>query len=251
MGMQRVVAAVSLMVVLCLCGNTANCVWAAGPEEGFREKFNLPKDPEPVLEEILNRSEFKNQTSEPLFDWLIDRIWDLLVRALKAILSLLPRTEPIDFDNEIARMVFIGLSFGILGLIAVALVWTVISYVVSRTHSVVPKRMETPSKESDSVGSAQALLLARSMVERQNFAGALIYMFRYVLVWLDETGRLPIHPGRTNREILESISKDAPLRAPLSEMIPAFNSIKYGNAACTKNDYERFVTLCRSVIPGV
>ena len=44
------------------------------------------------------------------------------------------------------------------------------------------------------------------MAERGEYRGALIHLFRYVLIRLDEQGRLGFYAGKTNREILRSPS---------------------------------------------
>jgi hypothetical protein len=47
-----------------------------------------------------------------------------------------------------------------------------------------------------------------------------VLLFRHALVRLDETGRLSLHPGRTNREILASIPADQPIRQGLFTRSP-------------------------------
>jgi hypothetical protein len=100
------------------------------------------------------------------------------------------------------------------------------------------------------VSSSAARIIALKSAEQGNYRDALISMFRYVLLWLDERGRLSLHQVKTNREVLESLGRDQPLRNALGEMIPVFNRVRYGNYPCDKHDYEKFLTLCSRVDGG-
>ncbi len=218
---------------------------AADPSaDEFRKWYDLPKDPQSALENILAREEFRNQEES----WISQArrlLWETIVRALQWIFNRTPSID-VDIDDSVGQMILDAQLIIAIALVAGIAVWIAIRLISTRRHRkrVIPLVNHALSSSSE---SAEARATALKLAERGDYRGALIHLFRYVLKYLDEKGRLTAGPGKTNREVLNSIPAQEPLRAPLAEMIPLFNRVRYGDADCGKVEFERFQALCRTV----
>ena len=210
----------------------------------FRTRYDLPKDPKTVLEGILARDEFKNQEES----WIVQAqrlMWETFIRALKWIFNRLPGID-LHLDDDIGQTILDVQLIAILALVAGLLVWVFVRLVIARRHriQIIDPALDHPL--SKSLGSSEARAVALKMAEQGDYRGALVHLFRYVLCRLDEQGKLTVGPGKTTREVLAGIPDEEPLRAPLAEMIPIFNRVRYGDADCGRLDYERFRALSRT-----
>ena len=123
--------------------------------------------------------------------------------------------------------------------ILVGLYFAVKSF-LSRERRVAPARFGAPAVAES---CSEALDMSRSLAERGEYREALIHLFRYALIRLDEQGRLGFYIGKTNREILRSPRLKKSDRDTLSEMVPIFNCVRYGDFPCGKAEYDRFLLL--------
>jgi hypothetical protein len=219
---------------------------AAGPSaDEFRKRYDLPQDPKTALEDILARDEFRNQ-EESWISQVQRLMWETILRALKWIFDRLPGFN-FDIDDDIGQMILDTQLVGMIALVAGLAAWMVVRLIRSRRHRIRVINSPEDHAPADSPGSAGARAMALKLAEQGDYRGALIHLFRYVLTLLDEKGRLTVGPGKTNREVLNSIPNGEPLKAPLAEMIPLFNRVRYGDAGCGKVDFERFQDLSRIV----
>ncbi len=217
--------------------------------DAFVERYDLPVDPKTALESVLTRDEFMNQGES--WPALVRRLMEeAFIKALKWIIHRIPSFGPFDIDDDVSRMILDAQLIGIIVLVAGLVAWLAVRLIKARRRRVVVRNASQDRDLPHSPGSSEALKAARKMAKQGNYRDALIYLFRYVLTRLDEMGRLTMGPGKTNREVLDSIPVEEPLRAPLAEMIPIFNRVRYGGADCGENEFRRFQALCRRVTEG-
>lgn len=222
----------------------------ASEANAFVKRFELPRDPHPVVDEILSRPEFNEDFSQSALEELRDALIELTRRALRWLSKHFPRMPDVDLDPAPAvRIVETGLIVALL-LAAAIVAWFAVKYFLSRKRArpVVPE--ESLLEAADIMGSEEALAAARAMAAEAKYTEALVYLFRFVLLRLDERGEVTLRPGKTNREILWSVPQDAPIRQPLSQMILLFNRVRYGNEGCGRAAFNRFVSLSRRVTGG-
>lgn len=234
-----------LVSVIVLAHGEVNATPVSGDE--FREKLNLPQDPKITLEEILSRDEFTNQEES----WIIKAkrwLWTTSLEFLEWVLQRLPSLEPLDIDDDVGQLILNALMVGVLVIFAAFIGWVILRLLSAKKARFRIVQPEAESAEPEFLGSAEARSTALRNGEQGNYRDGLIYLFRYVLLWLDETGRLTLGPGKTNREVLTSISSEGTLKDLLLEMVPVFNRVRYGDVPCGKADYERFQDLCFRVV---
>jgi len=216
----------------------------------FQGRFELPQDPQALLEQILARDEFKQEQSRSLLDRVRDMVREIIRSILTWIIEHLPKGKWLDFDSATWDTTWNVLTVLLIGTALIVIVWFCTK--VTRFFLVWLGRMpsdpprEAPEMEKSLV-SREAYGLAMKNAEAGNYREGLTYLFRFALLWLDERGRLPLHPGKTNREVLQSLAPGEPLRTILVEMVLTFNRVKYGMARCDRDDYEHFLALCRTV----
>lgn len=235
-------------IALSLCSWQAP-VWA-GPSPGadeFIQKLQLSRSPEATLQEILSRAEFKDSDRESLMDRLRAWISEIRQRMLAWIWERIPSASfP---EAELGTVWTVLGSFVVAALLVVVgiLAWYSIRFFGSKQTSA---QEEAGPDLSEIATSNELRLLATRSSETGNFREALIYMFRSVLLWLDERGKLSLHKVKTNREVLESLRNDKRLREAFGDMVPVFNRVRYGNYPCDKHDYEKFLATCNRVDGG-
>ncbi|MDQ7785354.1 MAG: DUF4129 domain-containing protein [Desulfomonilaceae bacterium] len=213
----------------------------------FAERYELPRDPKTALEDILARDEFRNREES----WIAQArtfMWETFLRAVKWILDRLPRFGTFDLDEGTGQMILDAQLIGLLALIAGLCAWLVVRLIAARRRGMLPVDPHEDRATSETAGNGDERAAALKLAERGRYGEALIHLFRYVLIRLDEKGRVSVGPGKTNREVLESIPVDEPFREPMAEMIPLFNRVRYGGADCGKADYERFEALSRTAV---
>ncbi len=216
---------------------------ASPPPSDFQKQFNLPQDPDALLKEILSRKEFTDAARESFLDRFIDYIGYLWRKALSWLLDRLPNLEPYSLGNE-----SVWAAIGILLLIAIL---ALIVFRLARFLSGVSKKSRAKSEfrdepiELENVEKMQSQ--AVQLAHRGEYRQAVILLFRFVLLRLNELGRIKWHPCKTNREILRSVDRATQTHEPLSEMISIFNGIYYGDKSCSSHEFHRFLDLTQSV----
>ncbi|MEW6352415.1 MAG: DUF4129 domain-containing protein [Thermodesulfobacteriota bacterium] len=220
-------------------------VWLCVPGPAgahFGTQLNLPKDPDAVLEEVLSREEFRDDPTAAL-DRARERLRELFERLIEWLYEHFPRLRQAIPDMDTAWIVLGCLVLGAAIVLVCVLLKLVAQSVLDRSA-----RAEDAELDQDAAaGLAFSSGIWTEAVKRANageFALAVILLFRYVLIKLDELGRLPYHPGRTNSEILATLRGNDPLRGSLARLVPIFNRVRYGNASCDRADFEHFRDRC-------
>ena len=220
------------------------------PDGDFPQKYQLPRDPQPLVRQILARDEYRQGTDESFIDWLKWQLWEMVRRALQWLVERFRGVEGARVNGSTVSLFVDLILLGAIALVAMVLVW-VLAKRLSRLN-----RAGTSSGDPDTenaqevVDSRRSRALAMSSANKGDYRGALIHLFRFVLLLLDETGKITVRPGETNREILASIGPNVPAYTLLAEMVPVFNRVRYGDSPCGKEDYDRFVGLCEKVEEG-
>jgi len=239
---RLVLALLSVSAILLCFSLLAGAASASG--DSFQEKYNLPQSPETLIKEILSRDEFKEDETRSFIERLLERLYKELVRLLVGILKRFPAGEIPQIDEKLGWMVVKMMLLGSAVVLAI--------YVLLRAFSLFGNRgifSDTSFPESEMgrprvAGSRDSWDRALMLAEKANYAEALINLFRFAVLKLDEQGVLLFHRGKTNGEILECINNDS-LREILVEMVPSFNRVRYGKASCDRMEYEHFLGLCR------
>lgn len=232
---------------LCLLFLSVSIFGVALASEGvdrFWRDLGLSQDPDSLLREILSRSEFKESNwtwlSEALLRWLSERfrwLYDLILALLRKFFGRW--NVNVEADTLWSA---VGAFFAAVFVVGALLV------LFHALKAFLHRKEDRPEMQPSffaAVGqsSSETLRISRSMAERGEYRGALIHLFRYVLIRLDEQGRLGFYAGKTNREILRSPGLRLSDRKVLSEMIPIFNGVRYGDFPCGKSEYDRFLSL--------
>jgi len=213
--------------------------------DSFARHYGLPEEPEPVLSRVLSDEEFRERPLDSLLEYLWDRIVDAVLRAIEWLKRRLPRRSGIKINWESASIAveYFLLGFGALAVAVVA--FYLARFVLSRQgRSYAPPA--TQQHEADAIHlSSDAYGRADAEARVGNYGNALIFLFRALLLWLDEHGRIRLHPERTNRELLLDLSPGEPARDLLHSLIPAFNRVKFGDIPCNQDEYEAFLASSR------
>jgi hypothetical protein len=246
---------IRILQVLCLflllvvaCGHwPAQSAYATPPSGDFQETFNLPQDPEALLKDILSRKEFKDAATRSLLDRLIAYLNYLWRKALSWILDRWPSLGPISLGNESI--------WAAVGILLITALLAVIITRLARFFALVSRRGGDRASESrvqeielGNLGEMQARALRAA--QAGDYRKAVILLFRFVLLRLDELGHIKWRPWKTNREILRSVHENTTTREPLSEMISIFNGIYYGDKPCENPEFQRFLSLAQLVTGG-
>ncbi len=218
-----------------------NFCYGTVSSSSFQQKFNLPKDPDAVLKEILSRKEFTDAAKESLLDKFRTFLNKLWIKALSWLLDRLKWEPPSLGDGSIWAAIGILILSAILALILVKLSRFLILF-----SKIKPKSAEfNRDKHSSELGEIRAESI--KLAAQGEYRKAITLLFRFVLLKLDELGRIQWHPCKTNREILRSVNKTTQTYDPLSEMISIFNGIYYGNKSCGAPEFQRFLNLAQAV----
>lgn len=232
------IAIVVLTLVICAAYASADKYW---------ESLNLPQDPHALLENILSRQEFVDAREPSLIDrirtWIFDVLREILAWLFKRDFNWsMPR-----FDMGGTLMALEGL---LIGLAAVAILWAMTKVV----GAVLRRKAATGDDSGDGVqaprtdGDLRALGL--NAAERGDYRNALALLFRHVLLQLDRAGKLSVHPGKTNWEIVAAAGDLGPLRDTLAELVRIFNRVFYGAAKCDRSEFDRFLSICERAMGG-
>jgi Domain of unknown function (DUF4129) len=223
---------------------TAVCT-ASDAGNGLRERLNLPREPEPVLAEILARDEFKD--ADPwwkFLDEIKDWLWNAFLDFLEKIFGAIPNTGPLTPDRDIWWTILTAMLIGIVLLAVLSALKPLFTLLGGRRRKDPVGQTWGPGGQSPPRGSGLFWDRSQELADAGTYGAALVNLFLFSLTRLDELGRLSYKTGRTNREILESISEEGALKEILAEMVPIFNRVRYGDAPCGKSDFEHFLSLC-------
>jgi hypothetical protein len=227
----------ALLCVLLPMISMFGLVVASEGVDRFWRDLGFSQDPDLLLREILSRSEFRDSDWTSLFAALIRWFLELIAELLRKIFG----RWNVNIEGEMLWTA-VGAFFAAV-FVAGALI--ALFYALK---SLLHRKDDRPETQSSSFviagqSSSEMLRMSRSMAERGEHRGALIHLFRYVLIRLDEEGRLGFYAGKTNREILRSPNLRLSDRKVLSEMVPIFNGVRYGNFPCARSEYDRFLSL--------
>lgn len=243
----RILRVLFLLLVVA-CGHwPAQFCYATPPSGDFQKKFNLSQDPEALLKDILSRKEFTDAATRSLLDRLkayLDYLW---LKALSWILDRLPSLGPVSLGHE-----SIWAAVGIL--LITALLAAIIAG-LGRFFSPLYRKSWNQAPESrlqeiefGDLGEMREQALRAA--QEEDYRKALALLFRFVLLRLDELGRIKWRPWKTNREILRSAHESTTTREPLSEMISIFNGIYYGDKPCGDPEFQQFLSLAQLATGG-
>ncbi|MBI4965421.1 MAG: hypothetical protein HY913_19245 [Desulfomonile tiedjei] len=233
-------------VFLCLILSAAP---ASAADTTFQERYNLPQAPETLLEEILSRPEFKEDATLSFIEDLWQRLSDELARLMARILKRLPLSASPKIDEHTGWLIMKMLLLGSAALLVIYILVLVFGLFARRRALLNTSVIGPESGEAGVSGSRDAWDEATRLGEKGDYSEALINLFRFALLKLNEQGILLFYRGKTNREILESISNDK-LRELVREMIPSFNQVRYGNGSCDRSEYEHVRSLCLRLPEG-
>ena len=219
------------------------CVSAVGQgpwaiADDFAHELKLPAEPEPVLNKILSTNEFKESNEKSFWDSIEElkaAIWWKIVKYLDF------HMPELKWNGKGADVIWIVLGCLLISVVVV-LVYLTVRRLMERAKEQIPSAF--PSDESlTGTGSADFRTKASELAAKGNYSSTVINLFRYVLSWLDEQNRIALYGAKTNREILLALRND-PARPLVVQLAPLFNAVRYGNKACDKSDYERYLNLC-------
>lgn len=216
----------------------------------FAGQFNLSQDPESVLREVLSRSEFDVPSEETRWDRIKKTIDEIIETIIAWLLEKLKGIDPEGFDPNPFWRVGEGLLIGAAILLAFILADIVYRSVRARRgdrYGAIPSAHRVPLYLS----SRQLRDMARESAENGDYRMGLILLFRAVVLGLEEEGKIAHHGGKTNWEIVRSISGDGLVRESVRQLVPIFNRVFYGEVPCGREDYERFRRLCGRVTEGI
>ncbi|MFC1836871.1 hypothetical protein ACFL2Q_19455 [Thermodesulfobacteriota bacterium] len=213
----------------------------------FAQRYDLPANPDTVLQEVLSRQEFVDAAKKSLWEEIRDWIYEGFRKVLRWIWSLLPGISPSEEDARVLDWILRALLIAV-GMTAVLFVGYQVYRFIRRSRFGSRSRAKTEKAEEEILTADDELWrLALEKAEQGRYGEALILLFRSALMTLDAAGLIYYHPGRTNREILNSLEQGTPIRNTLYQMVPVFNRVFYGNARCGKSDYEHFLEMCSRI----
>ena len=79
---------------------------------------------------------------------------------------------------------------------------------------------------------------ARRHYEAGNYSEAIIYLFSYELLQLDKFSFIQLAKGKTNRQYLREVGRQADLRSPLERTLVTFESVFFGRRTLDRAGFE-------------
>lgn len=213
----------------------------------FQDRFDLSQDPDALLEKILAAREFQEVPGQSLFDSVLEWLEHAVRKALAWIVDRLQLFETVEGDGNPFALILAGLLIAAVGIFLLFAAVRLLSFLHVRRRKERSDSLQAQAEGRRVSKSGEARTQALKAAEAGNYPLALVFLFHFTILWLAEEGRLSFHPGKTNREILESLDTSEPSRECLAAMVPLFNRVRYGKAPCDRNDYERFLALCHRV----
>ena len=235
----------SMLPVLFVAGSSGD-----QSPRAFQERFGLPASPDKVLEEVLSGKEFQKSPLQDLWERILERAGEMIRSALRWLFDRVSALGPVDTNADTLWTIAMSLLIGSVAVLFFYALMKLGQFLLGRRSSVTVNGDGVPQSDSEALGLDQLRERARSASAAGSYGEAVIYLFRFALLWLDGGGRVALHPGKTNREILESMRADDAVRPTVGAMIPLFNRVRYGNGVCTKAEYDGFADLFTRVTEG-
>jgi hypothetical protein len=212
----------------------------------FVKHYRLDRNPDALLKKILSKDEFLESDRESISEKirkallsLSDRFWAWLRSKLNV------KIPEYDAENLWTTLGSFALAF-VAALAGFAALYVFRHFWQKRFPRVLTE--ETSAAEYR-LTSEESWNTAQELAEAGSYGEALIHLFRYAVLWLDENGKVSLPRMKTNREVLLSL-KDPRIAGNLRKMIPIFNKVRYGNYSCNREDYDNFVAMCRVITDG-
>ena len=181
-----------------------------------------PQEIEEKMERILSAPEFKEQT-----DYIGQFILDLFEKIFGNLSIGGERAQ------VIAVAVFIATAL-LLALMIVFAVRHISKHMGKSINALGPKENISPGKLS----ADEALAMAKKEAEKENYAGAIKWLFLDVLLSLHIQSYIVLHESKTNRQYFYELKKNRfELLGLFEDLVRRFNSIRYGGRQATREDY--------------
>ncbi|MEW6141087.1 MAG: DUF4129 domain-containing protein [Thermodesulfobacteriota bacterium] len=220
-------------------------------DEDFRRAFDLPHGPESVVTDILTREEFRDREYDSLMEWLRWYVKELVRRGLAWLSERSWNTKGVRLEQGSIPLIADALLIGGLILAAIGLIWAGATFVLRWRSTRSGNLSVEENQPGETLTSARARQVAAAMAEKGRYGEAVIHTFRFVVFSLDEAGRVKIGPEKTASEILSAVKADPAIHVPFSQLVPTFNRVRYGEAVCGQEEYERFLLLSREATQGI
>jgi len=193
-----------------------------------------------VLEEVLARPEFRAVEGRSALDVLLDPIRTIV--------------QSVVFEGvrALARLLAAGGQVGAYGGLAVA------SAVVLGARLIVARLARgTLAAEAELAEAARSgppraegeLIRAGEQAAAGEFRAAVHHQYLAVLRRLDARGLLPFNGSLTNQEHLARVANPV-LAEALAPLVAAFDTLWYGQASCSQEEYDKFTALAGQVVGG-
>ncbi|NLY43741.1 MAG: DUF4129 domain-containing protein [Clostridiaceae bacterium] len=174
------------------------------------------------MEKILSAPEFKEQT-----DYIGEFILDLLDKIFG---SLSIGGKRIQF---IAVIVFIATAL-LLALLVVLAVKNISKHMGKSFNALGPQE----DVSSGRLSADEALIMAKKEAKKENYVGAIKWLFLGVLLSLHIQSYIVLHESKTNRQYFNELKKNRfELLGLFEDLVRRFNSIRYGGRQATREDY--------------
>lgn len=201
-----------------------------------------PEDARAALDEVLARDEFQPEPdddgSRSLWQRFLERVNGFFSAIFEWIDRLLGGSGGGSSPTSIVLAV-VGV-LAIVGIVAFA--------VRSVRESLTPgiTRLTEGSAE-EHYTSVEARAEAERLFASGEYRAALRMLYLATLIRWEEAGRLRFDRSLTNREVVArvNVQGDAALLEQLSPLVDRFDSVWYGGAPCTSDDYTRFASLAQ------
>lgn len=186
-----------------------------------RPDSRAPDDAQARLERILNNPPFARSQSEPSqSSWLRDLL-EWLARLLESLF------RPVS-DAAQAGSSLIGWAIAIIG---GGLLAAVIGYLLLGLRRSVVREASIADDDPEANLTAKTALDQASVLARAgDYRAAVRYLYLAALLRLDERKLLRYDRALTNREYLEQVRDNEPLRRQLAPVVETFDRVWYGHA---------------------
>jgi len=98
-----------------------------------------------------------------------------------------------------------------------------------------------------STGSAGLWELVQQAVEQKQFSRAIVFLYSYLLLRLDQQGRIRLEKGRTNRQYLRQLRGDPQLQRWMARIVAAFEEVFFGHRELGAEAFQQ----CWELVPQI
>ncbi len=208
------------------------------------ERYGFSRDPSSALSEILSKDEFRNYDHQ---SW-IEKIKLFVKELLSDLLSRIDFqiNPPKEFLENLERF------WVVLGSVIIISALVLLCFGLIRFYDFLRKEKRAADVVSGlDYSASESKEILKDLADRAAKAGdygqAVIYMFKYLLNELDESGRISRFTLKTNKELL-SFFPENKKKSILEQLINVFDFIKYGGGNCSRSEYDQFLLNCRSML---